>query len=150
VIFGVHNNREWATFCRDVLQRPALADDERFQGNHQRVANRSQMDKEIEAVFSGLSAAEVVERLDRAQIANARMNTIDEFVDHPQLRARDAWRMVASSAGPLPALIPPVRMEGVEPAMDPIPALGEHTDAILGKLGFSPSTIEVWRKDGIV
>jgi crotonobetainyl-CoA:carnitine CoA-transferase CaiB-like acyl-CoA transferase len=150
VIFGVHSNREWATFCRVVLERPALGDDARFQGNHQRVAHRREMDAEIEEVFAGLSTAEVVQRLDAAQIANARMNTLDEFVAHPQLSARENWRTVESTVGPIPALIPPVRMESVEPVMGAVPALGEHTESILADLGFSSTTIDVWRKDGII
>ena len=150
VIFGIHNNREWATFSREVLERPALADDPRFQANHLRVANRPAMDAEIDAVFAQLSTADVIQRLDAAQIANARMNTLDQFVEHPQLRARDAWRTVGSSVGPIPALVPPVRMEGVEPVMGAIPALGEHTDAILSELGFAASTVEAWRKEQIV
>jgi crotonobetainyl-CoA:carnitine CoA-transferase CaiB-like acyl-CoA transferase len=150
VIFGVHSNREWATFARDVLRRPALGDDGRFAGNHLRVANRREMDAEIEAVFADLSTAEVVERLDAAQIANARMNRMDEFIAHPQLRARDSWRSVESSVGTIPALIPPVRMEGVDPVMEAIPAVGEQTTSILTELGIAPSTIDAWRREGIV
>ena len=150
VIFGIHNNREWATFCRDVLERPALGDDERFQGNHLRVANRAAMDAEIDAVFAVLQTAEVIRRLDAAHIANARMNTIDEFIAHPQLNARESWRTVTSTVGSLPSLIPPVRMEGVEPVMGAIPGLGEHTTSILAELGFSSSTIEAWRREQIV
>jgi itaconate CoA-transferase len=150
VIFGIHNNREWATFCRDVLERAALGDDERFQGNHLRVANRAAMDAEIDAVLGVLQTAEVIRRLDAAHIANARMNTIDEFIAHPQLNARESWRTVPSTVGSLPSLIPPVRMEGVEPVMGAIPGLGEHTESILGELGFSRSTIEEWRREQIV
>jgi itaconate CoA-transferase len=150
VIFGIHNNREWAIFSRDVLERPALAGDPRFQGNHLRVANRQAMDAEIDSVFAQLPTSEVIQRLDAAHLANARMNTLDQFVEHPQLSGRNAWRTVGSSVGPIPALVPPVRMEGVEPVMGAIPALGEHTDAILSELGFSASTVEAWRKDQIV
>jgi itaconate CoA-transferase len=150
VIFGIHNNREWATFSREVLERSELADDSRFQGNHQRVANRAAMDVEIDAAFSRLATAEVIRRLDAAQIANARMNTLDQFVEHPQLGARGGWKTVESSVGAVPALVPPVRMEGVEPVMGPIPALGEHTDAILGELGYAPSTVDAWRREQIV
>ncbi len=150
VIFGIHNNREWATFARDVLRRPALAADVRFQSNHQRVENRAAMDAEIGSAFSQLSTADVIARLDAAQIANARMNSVREFIEHPQLRERHAWRQIGSSAGEIPALIPPVRMDGVEPVMGDIPALGEHTDAILAELGFGPSTVEGWRREGIV
>jgi itaconate CoA-transferase len=149
-IFGIHNNREWATFARDVLKRPGLADDPRFAGNHQRVANRVAMDAEIHAAFADLSTAEVIARLDAAQIANASMNTLRQFIEHPQLKARDAWRDVSSSAGPIPALVPPVRMEGVEPVMGAIPALGEHTDAILTELGYSESAVAKLRTEGVI
>jgi itaconate CoA-transferase len=150
VIFGIHNNREWAIFCRDVIDRPALADDARFQSNHLRVKHRCEMDAQINEAFAGLSTAEVIERLDAAQIANARMNTLDQFIAHPQLKARDAWRDVASSAGIVPALVPPVRMEGVEPMMGAIPALGEQTESILAEVGYSAATVERWRNDGVV
>jgi crotonobetainyl-CoA:carnitine CoA-transferase CaiB-like acyl-CoA transferase len=108
------------------------------------------MDAEIEAVFADLPTVDVIRRLDAAHIANARMNTIDQFVEHPQLSARDAWRTIGSSVGSIPALVPPVRMEGVEPVMGAVPALGEHTDAILTELGFSPATVDTWRREQIV
>jgi len=150
VIFGIHNNREWATFARDVLERSALAGDPRFQSNHLRVTHRAEMDAEINAVFRTLASAEVVRRLDAAQIANARMNSVGQFIEHPQLRQRGAWREIDSPAGPLPALVPPVRMDGVEPAMGAVPALGQHTDAILGELGFDAATIGRWRRNGVI
>ncbi len=150
VIFGIQTNREWATFCRDVLDRPALADDPRFSSNQLRVANRAAMDTEIERVFAQMATRDVIGRLDAAHIANGRMNTLPEFIQHPQLRARDAWRTVSSAVGPVPALVPPVRMEGVEPVMQAIPAVGEHTRSILCELGFSSATIEDWRHAGII
>ena len=150
VIFGLHNNREWAVFARDVLKRPELADDERFQANHLRVANRAAMEDAIDSVFAELPTEEAIRRLDAAQIANASMNTLRQFIDHPQLEGRHAWREVASSAGPIPALIPPVRMEGVEPVMGAIPALGQHTDAILKALGFSESIVAQWKNAGVI
>lgn len=150
VIFGLHNNREWAAFSTNVLRRPALAGDARFQSNHLRVQHRDAMNAEIDQVFSELSTAEVVARLDAAQIANARINTVEQFIDHPQLAGRHAWRQVDSPAGPLPALVPPVRMEGVEPVMGAIPALGQHSDAILAELGFDAETIARWKQEHII
>jgi crotonobetainyl-CoA:carnitine CoA-transferase CaiB-like acyl-CoA transferase len=150
VIFGLHNNREWAAFSTTVLRWPALADDERFQSNHLRVLHREAMNAEIDAVFSALSTEEVVARLDATQIANARINTVEQFIDHPQLAGRHAWRQVDSPRGPLPALVPPVRMEDVEPVMGAIPALGEHSTAILGELGFTADTIEQWKQEGVI
>jgi itaconate CoA-transferase len=150
VIFGIHNNREWATFSREVLERPRLADDARFQSNKLRVDHRDAMDAEIDQVFTALRSAEVVARLDAAQIANARINSVGEFIDHPQLAGRDAWRHIDSPVGQLRALIPPVRIEGVDPLMGGVPALGEHTNMVLSELGFDENTVKQWRSDGVV
>jgi crotonobetainyl-CoA:carnitine CoA-transferase CaiB-like acyl-CoA transferase len=150
VIIGIHSDREWGTFCREVLQRPVLAEDPRFLGNHRRVEHRAAMNAEIDELLSTLPTSEVVARLDAAQIANARMNSVAQFIDHPQLKARGAWREVPSPVGPIAALIPPVRMDGVEPVMGAIPALGEHTEAILTELQFHRDTIRAWRQEGII
>jgi itaconate CoA-transferase len=150
VIFGIHNSREWAAFATNVLGRPGLAADPRFQTNQLRVQHHNVMDAEIESVFLELSTADVIARLDVAQIANARINTVGEFIEHPQLKARQAWRRVDSSAGPLPALVPPVRMQDVEPLMEAIPALGEHRDAILAELGFDAATVGRWKDEGVI
>jgi itaconate CoA-transferase len=150
VIFGVHNNREWAAFCSLVLERPELAEDPRFQSNKLRVEYRVAMDSSIQDVVRRLTAAEVIARLDRAGIANARINSMPQFIDHPQLAARNNWRRVDSPVGPLPALIPPVRIGGVEPIMGAIPALGQHSEAILAELGFDAGTILEWKNKHVV
>jgi itaconate CoA-transferase len=150
VYFGVQNDREWRRFCAVVLERPALADDERFASNAVRVANREELHAIIDGVFAGLSAATVAERLDAADIASGRMNTVQEFVDHPQLGARNRWRDVESPVGTLRALVPPATIAGVEPVMNPIPAVGEHTDAILRELDFDSDTIAAWRSSGVI
>jgi crotonobetainyl-CoA:carnitine CoA-transferase CaiB-like acyl-CoA transferase len=134
VMLGLQNEREWVNFCNTVLEQPGLARDPRFAGNAQRVANRDALRQIIVEAFAPLTAAQVVQRLEAAQIANARVNTMHEVWQHPQLAARQRWREVGSPAGPLPAMLPPGSwQEG--PRMDPVPALGEHTDAILGELG---------------
>jgi len=150
VIFGIQNNREWTIFSTEVLRRPELAKDERFQSNHQRVEHRDAMNAEIDRVFGSLSTEEAVARLDAAQIANARINTVEQFIAHPQLAGRQAWRQVGSPVGPLPALVPPVRMEDVEPVMGGVPALGQHSSAILAEIGFDPDTIERWKQEGVI
>ena len=150
VYLGIQNEREWRAFCEQVLRRPELAGDPRFSANALRLANRPALDAEIEAVFGELGTPEIVERLEKARIANARMRTVRQFAEHPQLAARGRWRDVASSVGPLPAALPPATIEDVEPVMGPIPELGAHTDAILGGLGFDPATIAGWRAAGMV
>ena len=150
VNLGLQNEREWASFCTIVLEQPEMATDPRFDGNAKRVANREALHARIDAVFSQLTIEEVVARLDRAQIANARMNTMQEFWEHPQLQARKRWREVDSPVGPLKALLPPVTMRDVEPRMDPIPALGEQTEQILRSLGYQDEQISQLRAERVI
>jgi crotonobetainyl-CoA:carnitine CoA-transferase CaiB-like acyl-CoA transferase len=150
VYLGLQNEREWARFCADVLGDPALAADPRFSANADRVAHRSELDALINRAFATHSAEAVLARLDAAQIANARMNTVEEFLDHPQLVARHRWREVDSPAGPIRALVPPFGIDDVEPRMGPIPDVGEHTDTILGELGYDVATIAKWRRDAVI
>ncbi len=135
VFLGLQNEREWALLCREVLRRPELIDDPRFATNTDRVANDDQLTPIIEAALRDRPADQVERWLDEAGIANARLRTPAEFAEHPQLAARDRWREVGSPGGPVRALLPPVTVPGREPAMGPIPALGEHTAAIVAELG---------------
>jgi crotonobetainyl-CoA:carnitine CoA-transferase CaiB-like acyl-CoA transferase len=135
VMLGLQNEREWQSFCTQVLQQPALARDERFDANAKRHANRVALRALIVETFRPLTAARVVERLEQAQIANAQVNTMADVWAHPQLKARDRWAEVASPVGPLPALKPPGVNDAFDYRMDAIPALGQHTDALLAELG---------------
>jgi itaconate CoA-transferase len=150
VQLGIQNDREWRRLCTSVLLRPEVADDERFQNNARRVDNREALTATIETVFSSLTAEQVVQRLDAADIANAKLNDVTDLIDHPQLAARDRWAEVSSPAGPIRVLRPPVTMGGVDERMDPIPAVGEHTDAILQELGYDGAYIERLRAEGAV
>jgi crotonobetainyl-CoA:carnitine CoA-transferase CaiB-like acyl-CoA transferase len=135
VMLGLQNEREWVIFCKLVLQQPELATDVRFDSNARRNEHREALKAIILAAFAGMSTAEVTTRLDEAQIANARMNSMAELWAHPQLKARDRWRQVASPVGDIPALLPPGRINSFDYRMDPIPAVGQHTRAILRELG---------------
>ena len=150
VFLGIQNEREWARFCEQVLERPELATDPRFDSNSRRVTNSEELREAIEGAFEKLSSDEAIARLETAQIANARMRTVQEFLKHPQLEARDRWREVDSPVGPLRALLPPVNMREVESAMKPIPDVGEHTDAILEELGLASGTIANLHRMGAV
>ena len=150
VQFGIQNEREWVSFCLSVLERPALASDPRFADNASRHRHREQLAEEIEAVFTLMPVADVVARLDAAGIANGRVNTVMDLIDHPQLAARDRWRQVDTPSGPIKALRPPAIMHGLDEPMGPIPAVGEHTTTILRELGHDDETIERWRADGVI
>jgi len=149
VFLSIQNDREFARFCDKVLANPALARDPRFATGPARYANRDATHAEIERVFSRLTAAQVIEKLEAADIANARLNTMEEFWSHPQLEARQRWREVGSPQGPLQALLPPFNMSGFEAKMGALPALGEHTRPILAELGFDEAEVERLAGDGL-
>ena len=137
VMLGLQNEREWALFCEKVLLDPALAADSRFSSNFERSRHRDQLRQIIVDSFATLSVEQVLERLDTAQIANARVNDMAGVWAHPQLAARDRWRQVDSPSGKLPALLPPASNAAFAPRMDAVPDLGQHTADILDELGYS-------------
>jgi itaconate CoA-transferase len=135
VFLGLQNDREWILFAEAVLRRPDLAADPRFKGNAGRADHRDLLEPILVGILSSLSTEEAIARLEHAGIATAHVNDMAALWSHPQLAARDRWRQVGSPVGPLPAL-KPVTGDGWEPRLDPVPRLGEHTDAILAEFGF--------------
>jgi len=135
VVLAIQNEREWVLFCERVMERGDLATEPRFDSGSRRVANRPALQKEIDRVFHGLTGDQVIARLAAARIAYARRREVAEVLEHPQLAARDRWTEVGSPVGPLRALLPPIVLPGRTPRMAPIPAVGEHNEAILRWLG---------------
>ena len=150
VMLGVQNEREWHTFCAQVLGQPELAADPRFASNGQRNIHRDALRALIVQAFSGWSCAEIEARLDAAQIANARVNDMAGLWAHPQLQARGRWREVASPEGTIPALMPPGRNAAFEPRMDAVPAVGKHTADILAELGYVPAQVDALKAARVV
>ncbi|MDE2367667.1 MAG: CoA transferase [Burkholderiales bacterium] len=150
VMLGLQNEREWQVFCERVLQRPGLAADERFSSNARRVAAREALTAIIVEAFAALDAAQIEQRLDAAQIASARVRQMADVWSHPQLAARERWTEVGSPAGPIPALKPPGLPAEFDPRMDAVPALGQHTDALLAELGYGGDAIAALRADGAI
>lgn len=134
IFFGIQNEREWQSFCDIVLGDKGIAVDARFSSNPQRLVHRDALEALIESRFSTWTSDDVLERLDEAAIANARMNSVEAFVDHPQIQARKRSRKVGSPAGPLDMFMPAITIPGVEPVMKPVPAVGEHTQRVLDEL----------------
>jgi len=150
VMLGLQNEREWAAFCKIVLEQPELAADERFNSNSRRVANKEALRVLIVTVFASLRREQVIERLEQASIANANVSTMADVWQHPQLAQRNRWREVGSEAGVLPALIPPASSSAFQARMDAVPALGQHARDILTELGYSDEQIRQYADQGII
>jgi crotonobetainyl-CoA:carnitine CoA-transferase CaiB-like acyl-CoA transferase len=150
VMLGTTNDREWQRLAREILQRADLADDPRFRTNADRVTNRALLDETIGDWCAQRDLAEVQKIADAAGIGNSRFNVPSEVVAHPHLSARDRWREVQTSRGPIQALLPPPVIAGFDPPMRAVPDLGEHTDAVLGELGLGAAEIAVLRERGVI
>ncbi|WP_369810187.1 CaiB/BaiF CoA transferase family protein [Orrella daihaiensis] len=150
VMLGLQNEREWVVFCEKVLNNPALATDTDFASNTKRVQNRERLRELIVQAFATLTIAEVIQRLEQAQIANARVNDMKDVWDHPQLAARDRWTQITSPVGELPSLLPPGTNSAFDARMQAVPALGEHTESILRELGISEEAMAQMRAEGAI
>lgn len=150
VFLSVQNEREFVRFCETVLENASLAKDARFATGPQRLINRAALHAEIERVFSRLTAGQVVQRLDAADIANARLNDMHEFWGHPQVAARSRKAKVGTSAGDIEMLKPPFNLSDMEPRMDAIPGLGQHTRPLLAELGYAEKEIEKLAREGVI
>ncbi len=149
VMFGLQNDREWACFCETVLERPDLGSDPKFLSNAQRAEERGSLDPLLELTFARFTSSEILDRLERAQIANARVNTMHDVWEHPQLVARGRWTNVQTAVGPMPALLPPGRVAN-DVRLDEVPILGSHTESILAEVGFDEAQITRLRQEGAI
>jgi crotonobetainyl-CoA:carnitine CoA-transferase CaiB-like acyl-CoA transferase len=149
VVLGIQNDREWVRLATEVLNDASLAVDPEFATNVARVRNREKVDAVVGAAMSRLTIDEAVDALDGARIASARLNTMADVLAHPQLAARDRWREVQTPAGPIRALRSAVEPVGEVPLAE-VPALGQHTDAVLGEIGLNAKEVRHLRDLGVV
>ena len=150
VMLGLQNEREWAQFCEIVLENPALAQDERFDRNFKRNEKRAELLEIINACFSQITVEQLIARLEKAQIANAQLNDMAGLWNHEQLKVRQRFTEVGSPKGAIAAMLPPGVNDSYDYRMDPVPAVGEHTDAILSEMGISSAEIEALRAQGAI
>ncbi|MFG3081028.1 CaiB/BaiF CoA transferase family protein [Streptomyces parvulus] len=148
VLMAVQNEREWRGFCTVFLGRPELADHPHYATNADRDRHREALGALVAARFAELTSAEAIALLGAVPVANARVNTLAEVWDHPQLAARGRLHEVATPAGPVAALAPPGPSTAT-PRMDAVPALGEHTRTILGELGLSGDAVDALVAEGV-
>ncbi|MFE7230709.1 CaiB/BaiF CoA transferase family protein [Streptomyces sp. NPDC057596] len=151
VLLSVQNDREWRRLAEHVLRQPESGDDPMFATNAARVAHRERTDELVGRALGALDTDEALTRLEGAGIACARLRDVHELAEHPQLAARERWREVGTPAGPLRALLPPITLPGgTGPSMGDVPALGQHTGALLRAVGMTDGEIAALRRDGVV
>jgi itaconate CoA-transferase len=150
VMLGLQNDREWTTFCEKVLGQPALATDDRYNSNSKRAARRAEVTALVDKVFLNLTTQQVIEKLDSAGIANARINTPEAVWSHQQLKARNRWREMDSPKGKLPVLLPPATHDNFDARIGGVPEVGEHTEGILREIGLSDAEIAGLKKEGAI
>ncbi|MGR4852778.1 CaiB/BaiF CoA transferase family protein [Streptomyces sp. LARHCF252] len=150
VLFSIQNEREWAALCTEFLGRPELVDDPLFATASDRVAHRQELNTVVAGRFARSGSDEILKDLERIGIACARVNDVAAFLDHPVLADRGRWAEVAVPGATVDALLPPADLAGLPARMDPVPAVGEHTRAILTELGRTDEEVSALRADGVV
>jgi crotonobetainyl-CoA:carnitine CoA-transferase CaiB-like acyl-CoA transferase len=148
LLIGVQNDREWARLAEVLLGRRELAEDPRYATNRERVRHREETDALVADAVGRRATAEVTAALDAAGIAYGRLNEMAGVLAHPQLAARDRWVEIDTPAGPVRQLRPVVELPGSPPRLEPVPALGEHTEKILTELGYTAADLDRMRAEG--
>jgi itaconate CoA-transferase len=149
-LIGVQNDAEWVALCHGVIDRPDVAGDPRFATNSQRVAHRSLVDQAVAQGLALLTDAEAASRCDAARIAYSHLGPVAALEQNPQLAARGRWTEVGTPEGPVVSLLPPWVISGSAPVMGAVPAVGEHSEAILQGLGYSEEQIAELRESGVL
>jgi crotonobetainyl-CoA:carnitine CoA-transferase CaiB-like acyl-CoA transferase len=150
ILIGVQNDRGWRQLVTEVFEHPELADDPRLRTNVLRVAHRSECDATVADHTSTWTTEELDQRLAKAGIPAAQINDMAGLIEHPQLASRNRWRDVATSAGPVRAMLPPMTYQDVELRMDGVPALGQHTGSVLAELGLPADEVGELRRRNVV
>lgn len=149
ILIGVQNDRGWRTLT-EVLGMPELADDPRYATNLERVKRRVEVDALVARATEKFTSADLDEKLAAAGVPAAQLRDLRGLIDHPQLSTRDRWREVQTEAGPVRGILPPMNFRDVELPMGSVPALGQHTEAVLAELGLTEEQVERLRRAGIV
>ncbi len=150
VNLAVTGPRDWEVFCRKVIERPDLLEDQRFSAVEARRENRGVLEETIEEIFLQRNHDEWLERLSKADLPHGKVRGIGQVLAHPQVVARRMIREVESPVGPVPVIATPLRLSNSPARYDRIPDLGEDTEAILHDLSYSDADIAQLRRDSVI
>jgi formyl-CoA transferase len=127
ILISIQSDREWVVLCKKILNRPELGTDPRFATNPARIANRSETDGAVARHFATRPVDTLSQELEAAEIAFARVNTVEDILRHPHLRrvaVPSPWGDFAMPASPIR------NADGPDVQYGPLPALGEHTEQV--------------------
>ncbi len=133
LMIAVQNEREWVRLCTAVLDDAALATDDRFRTNSRRVAHRTELDGALAVACAAHPVDVLIARLEAAGIAWGRLTELADLADHPELVPASRWLDTRTPAGTVRTLRPPGAPGGRIAGGGAVPALGEHTAAVLAE-----------------
>jgi itaconate CoA-transferase len=150
VNLAVATPQDWEVFCRQVIERPELLEDACFHTSEDRRANRAGLEKMLEEIFLTRSHQEWLQRLEQARLPHGLVRNIGAVLSHPQVIARKMIDKIESPVGRVPVIASPLHLSASPARLDPLPALGQDTAAILGELGYTAAQIAGFQRDGVI
>lgn len=152
VLFGGGNDRLFGILCTG-LGRPEWKDDPKFSINSQRVANRDELESEIEKISTQKTTDEWLQVFEGSGMPYAAVNDVQDTLNHEHTRARDMVVEVEhDDCGPMKLVNTPLKFSESKPGLrSPPPTLGQHTDQVLREhLGLGDEEISSLKEQGVV
>ncbi len=151
IVIAVGNDEIWKRFC-PAAGLPELAANPRFATNRDRMANYDEMRPPIDRIFRTATNAEWITRLNAAGVANGEVRDIGQMLNDPQLVAREMVQtMMHPTVGATRVIGAPIKLSATPATLrTPPPVLGQHTDAVLAELGYSPGDISRLRETRVI
>jgi len=151
IVIAVGNDDIWKRFC-PAAGLPELADNPRFATNKDRMENYDEMRPPIDRVFRTATNAEWIERLNAAGVANGEVRDIGQMLNDPQLAAREMVQtLMHPTIGATRVIGAPIKLSATPASLRTAPpVLGQHTDAVLGELGYSAADITGLRDNRVI
>jgi len=151
IVIAVGNDEIWKRFC-PAAGLPELAANPRFATNKDRMANYDEMRPPIDRVFRTATNADWIARLNAAGVPNGEVRDIGQMLNDPQLAEREMVQtLMHPTIGATRVIGAPIKLSDTPASLRSAPpVLGQHTDAVLGELGYAPGAIAALRDSRVI